>query len=366
MTSKGTVLALVLAAMASCVCSVSLVMTVTMASMVLSWGHPLGSVAVAPSGGGSSGVAKLQSVGARIGADSTAVAPSSSSTAGSSKGTFATKFSAPYLLVKDFGVDLANGPCKFYTLAFLTSGPGGKPAWDGQETLVQPKLAAGIKALRAKGGDVIVSCGGAGGQELGFAIKDAKQLQSAYQSIVNAYGLKRLDLDIEGGQLEPVTVNTRNIAVAALQKANPGLVISYTLSCDVSGLNSLSKDLLANAKKNGVKVGCVNCMLMEMPQNSATNVIAGAKNAYAQCQALGTGSKIGICPMIGVNDSGEPHTLADAAKVAAFAKSTPWVQMLTFWSLGRDNGACAGKKQADGTCSGIAQSKYAFAKALSL
>ena len=213
---------------------------------------------------------------------------------------------------------------------------------------------------------MIISCGGAGGQELGFALKDPKQIQSAYQSIINAYGLKWLDLDIEGGQLEPVSVNRRNVAVAALQKANPGLTISYTLSCDVSGLNSLSKDLLVNAKKNGVKVGCVNCMLMEMPQNTAENVIAGAKNAYAQCQAMGLGTKLGICPMIGVNDSGEPHTLADAAKVALFAKSSPWVRMLTFWSLGRDNGGCSGKKQADGTCSGVAQAKYAFAKALSI
>ena len=360
MTSTTVVAAA--AAIALCVCSCSFVLFLVALGKVSS---PASTVA-APSGSNAAAVSQLQSRGARTGQDASAVAPSSSSTAGSSKGTFATKFAAPYLLVKDFGVDLAGGPCKFYTLAFLTSGPGGKPVWDGQETLIQPKLAASIKALRAKGGDVVVSCGGAGGQELGFAIKDAKQLQAAYQSIVNAYGLKRLDLDIEGGQLEPVTVNTRNVAVAALQKANPGLAISYTLSCDQSGLNSLSKDLLANAKKNGVKVECVNCMLMEMNENNATNVIAGAKGAYAQCQALGLGAKIGICPMIGVNDSGGPHSLADAAKVAAFAKATSWVQMVTFWSLGRDNGTCVGKKQADGTCSGIAQEKYAFAKALSL
>lgn len=282
-----------------------------------------------------------------------------------SKGSFGSKVFAPYLPVASI-VDLAGGPCKFYTLAFVLADGANKPSWDGQTPLGGADLAKKIAALRAKGGDVIISCGGAAGSELGFVIKDAKKLQAAYQQVVDAYKLRWLDLDIEGGQLEPASVDVRNRAIAALQKANPGLMVSYTLSADTSGLNAPSKDLLANAKKNGVRVDCCNVMAMEMNQNNAANILAAVKAAKAQVDALGLGSKMGICIMIGVNDFGGPCSLQDAKEVAAFARKTPWVSWLSFWSVARDNGGCAGKKQADGACSGLSQAKYAFCQAMAI
>ncbi len=52
--------------------------------------------------------------------------------------------------------------------------------------------------MRALGGDVIVSFGGAANQEMAEVITDPVALQAAYQSIIDAYGLTHIDFDIEG------------------------------------------------------------------------------------------------------------------------------------------------------------------------
>lgn len=284
-----------------------------------------------------------------------------------STSSFASRVFAPYLPLDmvNYSFDLAGGPCKFYTLAFVLADTNKQPSWNGQQQLAVPAVRSAIDKLRAKGGDVIVSCGGASGSELGTVISDAKQLQAAYQKVIDAYKVRWLDLDIEGGPVgDTASVDTRNKAIAALQKANPGLLVSYTLSADTNGVNWPSVALLQNAKKNGVNVHSVNGMLMEMNQNNADNIIKGAKAIKSQIAQAGLpGAKVGICVMIGVNDSGGPCSLADARAVAAFAKKTPWVNWTSFWSVARDNGNCAGKTQADGSCSGLAQAKYAFCAA---
>ena len=80
-----------------------------------------------------------------------------------------------------------------------------------------------------------------------------------------------------------------------------------------------------------------------------------------QVKAAGLTSPIGVIPMIGVNDvSPEVFTLADASLLAAFAASNAYIARLSMWSVSRDNGSCAGSAAAASTCSGIAQSPYAF------
>jgi chitodextrinase len=66
--------------------------------------------------------------------------------------------------------------------------------------------------------------------------------------------------------------------------------------------------------------------------------------------------------MIGQNDSsGEIFTLADATTVVDFAEANSYVTRLAYWSVGRDNGSCAGDTSASPSCSGITQSTYEFA-----
>src|SRR5437667_404464 len=54
----------------------------------------------------------------------------------------------------------------------------------------------------------------------------------------------------------------RNTVLAALQKKNPGLLISYTLPIDPDGFLPSSQDLLADAVKKGVKIHSVDLMVM--------------------------------------------------------------------------------------------------------
>jgi chitinase len=266
----------------------------------------------------------------------------------------------------DYNFDMAGGPAKYYSLAFVLADQSKQPSWNAMESLTNASVIASIDKLRSKGGDVIISCGGANGSELGYVIKDLDALVAAYQRIVDTFKLKWLDLDIEGGQLESTSIDLRNRAIAKLQKTNPGLLVSYTLSADSSGLNSLSVGLLENAKKNGTRVDCVNLMAMSMgPDNGSAAIISGVKATKASIDKIGLGSKVGIIIMCGVNDSGGATTLEDAKKVKAFADSTDWVRVLSFWSVARDNGGCAGKKAADPSCSGILQQKYDFSKIFS-
>src|SRR5262249_41206222 len=93
--------------------------------------------------------------------------------------------------------------------------------------------------------------------------------------------------------------------------------------------------------------------------------LMATSNTALQVKAAGLTSQIGIIPMIGVNDvSPEMFTLADANLLASYAASNPYIARLSMWSVSRDNGSCAGSAAALPTCSGIAQSPFAFSAIL--
>src|SRR5262245_55503358 len=80
-----------------------------------------------------------------------------------------------------------------------------------------------------------------------------------------------------------------------------------------------------------------------------------------QIASLGLSTKIGITPMIGVNDiASEVFTLADAQALVNFAQSDSNVARLAMWSVARDNGNSAGAHYASPDSSGIAQHPYDF------
>jgi hypothetical protein len=73
-------------------------------------------------------------------------------------------------------------------------------------------------------------------------------------------------------------------------------------------------------------------------------------------------AKIGVTPMIGVNDiASEVFTLADAQALVDYAKTDPNIARLSMWSMARDNGNSAGAHYASASSSGLAQTPYAFA-----
>ena len=284
--------------------------------------------------------------------------------------TWPAKLFAPYAYIpyEDAASKcLAETGQMYYTLAFVVSDPKGEPAWDGQKQMRVKDgfYAQAIQAIRAKGGDVIVSFGGEGGKELALTSPDASSLTAKYQSVVDRYGLTWLDLDIEGKALNNQAANTRrNTALHQLQSTHPGLRITYTLPCNPTGLEPESLALLTDAKSQGLTLESVNVMTMDYADEVKTGAsmgalaIAAARAAHEQLLTLGLAdTHLGITPMIGRNDvKSVIFSPTDARTLLDFAQQTPWVCSVGFWSINRDQARPGGEED---DC-GIPQPKWAF------
>ncbi|MFJ7158697.1 cellulose binding domain-containing protein [Streptomyces sp. NPDC101118] len=264
---------------------------------------------------------------------------------------------------------------KEFNLAFITSGGGCSPLWGGVTSLADDRVASQIPALRAKGGDVRVSFGGAAGSELGLVCGSADALAAAYGKVVDTYKLTRVDFDIEGAALPDTAANTRRAkAIAELQRRHPGLDVSFTLPVMPEGLTQPGIDLLADAKRNGVAISAVNIMAMDYGPAYSGDMGGYAIQAATATQAqvksvLGLSDAaawktVAVTPMIGVNDVvTEVFTVDDATQLAGFARSKG-LAWLAMWSGARDRQCPGGaKNQADATCSSILQTPLAFTRA---
>jgi hypothetical protein len=312
--------------------------------------------------------------------------PSSSSSSGGSSGTpsdGAAGF-APYVdtsLYPPFNLvtTAQQTGVRQFNLAFVVSGGGCTPKWGGVTAIGSDPVAAQIGALRAIGGDVRISFGGQAGQELAETCTSVSQLEAAYQDVISAYEVNKVDFDIEGAAVANTAANQlRDQALAALQAKDPGLQVSFTLPVLPSGLTSDGVAVVGGAVKAGVQLTAVNVMAMDYGDGAAPNP-SGQMGTYAIDAATATDgqvasamgisdnaawSKIAVTPMIGVNDtSDEVFTVANAQQLATFAagKHLAWLSM---WSAARDS-QCSGGAQsyASPTCSSIVQSPFAFSEA---
>ncbi|MFJ3978191.1 cellulose binding domain-containing protein [Streptomyces sp. NPDC090021] len=264
---------------------------------------------------------------------------------------------------------------KEFHLAFITSGGGCAPLWGGVTDLANDRVASQIGALRAKGGDVRVSFGGAAGHELALNCATVDQLAAAYGKVVDHYKLTKVDFDIEGAALPDTTANTRRAqAIAKLQKSHPGLDVAFTLPVMPEGLTQPGVALLADARKNGVRVDAVNIMAMDYGPAYSGDMGQYAIQAATATQAQIKGvlglsdaaawKAVAVTPMIGVNDvTSEIFTVADATQLVEFAASKG-IGRLAMWSSTRDKQCAAGAvNHADATCSSILQQPLAFTRA---
>jgi Carbohydrate binding domain len=263
-------------------------------------------------------------------------------------------------------IEQATGQ-KTFTLAFvLGSSAGCVPEWGGTIALNDSRIIGEINALRALGGDVAVSFGGAEGPYLETTCSGESQLEAAYQQVISTLQLSHIDFDIEAA----TNTSEVNQAIAQVQAANPGLVVSYTLEVQAAtyGLTpALGVQVLQNAVSEGVKVGIVNPMTMDFAPNGdwGQSVIEAAQSTEAQMATIWPGDStaqlyamLGVTPMIGDNDTGPVFTIADAQELVSWAESEN-IGRLAFWSEGRDNGGCPSGGVSP-TCSGISQSQYQF------
>jgi len=280
-----------------------------------------------------------------------------------------SKLSAPYIDVSPGSgsaiMQLASNGSgnKHYTLAFIL-GRGCSASWFGtfeMNTAEATAIGTRINELRAVGGDVIISFGGAAAPELADVCTSVSALQAQYQAVVTKYNLKTMDLDIE--DFPPAAIDMRNKALKGLEAANPNLKVQYTLGVLETGFTQAQMDVLNNARTNGTRVDRVNIMAMDYGHavsNMYTAAVSAAQGARSWMNSNGFSSaQLGITPMIGANDSaGETFTLANATSLASWASSNG-VTELAFWSVGRDNGGCPNGTVSP-SCSGISQSNFQF------
>ena len=258
--------------------------------------------------------------------------------------------------------------------SFIVGSGSCAASWGGIGPISNDSLPNGttisslVQGVRAAGGDVIISFGGALGQELALDCSDAGSLQAAYQSVISKYSATKIDIDIEGGAVsDQASITRRDQALKALKAANPGLVVSYTLPVLPSGLVSTGVNILNSAKADGLALDVVNVMAMDYgsSQDNGGQMGLDATNAAvateAQIQAAGVSATVGVTPMIGINDTNtEFFQLADAQTLLNFANAHSYITRLAVWSVARDNGGCANQGFASPTCSGISQSNYQF------
>jgi chitodextrinase len=286
---------------------------------------------------------------------------------------------SPYIdmampVAADLAAISAASGIKNFTLAFVLSSDHGI-GWQGSGAISDDTLSNGttilsqVHAIQAAGGNITISFGGAFGQEPALTAGSAASLQASYQSVIDRYHVTSLDFDIEGAAVfDQHSITLRDQALVGLKAANPELTISYTLPVLPTGLTASGIDLLASAKRDGVAIDVVNIMAMDYGTaidnggRMGFNAISAAEATQQQLTDLGLHAKIGITPMIGVNDiASEVFTLADAQALLDYARSDNDIVRLAMWSVARDNGNSAGAHYASPDSSGIAQHPYEFA-----
>jgi chitinase len=268
---------------------------------------------------------------------------------------------------------------KHVTLGFLTAKGGSscQAAWGGLGSLTMDKryLAGDVAAMRRAGGDVIASFGGAAGTDLAVACPTVASLAAQYQSVIDTYGLTRLDFDVEGPALgNQASVDRRNAAIAQVQAAarssGRSVAADFTLPVAPTGLPAAAQAVLRSAVAHKVAVTTVNIMAMDygppesdmgaVAAQAATRTEAQLAKLYPTKPAAALWQMLGITPMIGRNDvATEVFEPADATAVLAFARQHG-AGMLAMWSLQRDHPCPAPTTVARNDCSGVAQADWAF------
>jgi hypothetical protein len=271
---------------------------------------------------------------------------------------------------------------RHFSLAFIVSGRPCEASWGGFYGIGDPAMKQRIDDLQAAGGDAIVSFGGAINQDLSRTCTSVDALAAQYQAVIDEYGIRDLDFDIEGAdQTDAASLDGGFPALAQLPAAGPAagepVRISLTLPVSPSGLSENGLDVVNDAIAKGVEVGTVNLMAMDYYDPALE--YAGRMGDYAIQAATATHNQlatlypersdaqiwamVGVTPMLGINDDpAEIFTTADAAKLSAFAQEKG-LGRLAMWSINRDAPCPAPTQTTSNTCSGVPDAARAFSDA---
>ncbi|MEU9512826.1 cellulose binding domain-containing protein [Micromonospora sp. NPDC048169] len=302
-------------------------------------------------------------------AKSTAVAATTSGCTGGGGGAMAA---APYLY-PGWGDPPAPATVmgatgiKWFTIAFVLSGGGCTPAWDGNGPLTGGTHAATIAAIKAAGGDVIPSFGGWSGNKLGPNCSSAAALAGAYQQVINAYGLKAIDIDIENSdEFENEVVQDRILdALKIVKQNNPGIKTIITFGTSTTGPSYYGTRLINQAAAKGAGIDVFTIMpfdfggganMYQNTVNAAEGLKTALKNAFGWSDATAY-AHMGLSGMNGLSDQQELTSPATWTQIRDWAKARGLARF-TFWSVNRDRPCPGGGVVAN--CSGIAQNTWEF------
>ncbi|WP_370150971.1 chitinase [Streptacidiphilus sp. EB129] len=258
------------------------------------------------------------------------------------------------------------------TLGFVTSDGGCNPVWDGTRPLDPGGSdATAIAAIRAHGGDVMVSFGGASGDKLGVTCASADALAAAYRKVVDTYRLGAVDFDLENDEVADGTVRQRVVdAIGRLHSAEPGLRMFATFGVGTEGPDANEQDLI----RRGAAAKLALTGWVGMPfdfgghQGGMAQVSTAAIDGLARTLAADYGWPLdqayrhaGLSSMNGVTDEAdETVSPADFTAMLGYAR-THHLARFTFWAVNRDRPCGAGLSKGD-SCGGIAQQPYAFTR----
>ena len=264
---------------------------------------------------------------------------------------------------------------KQFSLAFIFSDRGCNPKWDGSRALTGGIDQAAIEAVRAHGGDVVVTFGGSQGPFLEDACATQAALAAAYQGVIDAHALKAIDIDIESPSFyKSAAVRARVVdALKIVQANNPSLKIYVTSGTTPTGPGEAMTDMIQRAAKAGLDVTAWTGMPFDFETGhtgtmaeatiSASDGLRAVVAAAYGYDAATAYNRIGISSMNGRTDvAGETVGIEDWKAILDYARKHR-IGRLSFWSLNRDRQCDKITKDA-WNCSGIEQRPLDFTKIL--
>ncbi|MFI5494645.1 chitinase [Actinoplanes sp. NPDC051859] len=257
---------------------------------------------------------------------------------------------------------------KAFTIAFVLAN-GCNPVWDGESGLTGGVHESTINAIKAAGGSIVPSIGGWSGNKLGPNCATAEALAGAYQRVIDAFGLKAIDIDIENSdEFENTVVQDRILgALKIVKQWNPNVKTILTFGTTPSGPNYYGTRLVQQAKALGANIDIFTQMPFDFGGGadmyaSTVNASEGLKNllkstfGWTDAQAY---NHLGISGMNGLSDQQELTTPQTWSRIRDYATSKGLARF-TFWSVNRDRPCPGGGVRSD--CSGIAQADWEFTK----
>ncbi|SBT65934.1 Carbohydrate binding domain-containing protein [Micromonospora sediminicola] len=255
-----------------------------------------------------------------------------------------------------------------FTVAFVLAN-GCNPVWDGEGGLTGGVHESWINQAKAAGATIVPSIGGWQGNKLGPNCATPEALAGAYQKVINTFGLKAIEIDIENyDEFENYTVADRIVsALGIIKRNNPGVTTILTFGTTTTGPNVHGVRLINQARALNANVDVFTIMPFDFGggadmYTSTRNAAEGLKNQLKSTFGWNDQTAyahMGISGMNGLSDQQEVTTPETWTRIRDYARSNGLARF-TFWAVNRDRGCAGGGVVSN--CSGIAQSDWEFSR----